>query len=35
MSERRRNTADFSQMDATMRTLGTWDPEPPAADLYN
>lgn len=33
MSVHRRQTADFSEMDATMRLLGSWEPEPPAPDL--
>ncbi|SFG79050.1 hypothetical protein SAMN04488063_2952 [Halopelagius inordinatus] len=33
MSARRRHTADFCEMDTIMRTLGTWDPQPPATDL--
>lgn len=33
MSVHRRQTADFSQMDETMRLLGSWEPEPPASDL--
>ncbi|SMP09344.1 hypothetical protein SAMN06265347_10398 [Halobellus salinus] len=32
MSSRIRATADFSQMDETMRRLGSWEPRPTGTD---
>ncbi len=33
MSVHHRQTADFSEMDETMRLLGSWEAQPPASDL--
>lgn len=32
MSSHARDTADFSQMDETMRRLGSWEPHPAETD---
>lgn len=32
MSSHTRETAQFSEMDAAMRQLGSWEPHPPGAD---
>jgi hypothetical protein len=32
MSSHTRETALFSEMDETMRRLGSWEPRPPGAD---